>query len=68
VWLVILNTILKRKVPLEAAEFFRLNKERKLKIIDQVKRSVSGWRNVANMYQLPKDEQELMTIAFNKFL
>ena len=55
-------------VPLEVVEFFRLNKERGLKIIDQVKRSVSRWRNVAHMYQLPKAEQELMANVFNKFL
>jgi serine/threonine-protein kinase HipA len=55
-------------VPLEVVEFFRLNKERGLKIIDHVKRSVSRWRNVANMYQLPKAEQELMANVLNKFL
>ncbi|MFO7657397.1 MAG: HipA domain-containing protein [Bacteroidales bacterium] len=55
-------------IPLEVVDFFRLNKERGLKIIDQVKRSVSRWRNVANMYQLPKNEQELMANVFNKFL
>jgi serine/threonine-protein kinase HipA len=55
-------------VPLEVVEFFRLNKERGLKIIERVKRSVSRWRNVANMYQLPKTEQELMANAFNKFI
>lgn len=55
-------------VPLEVVGFFRLNKERGLKIIDQVKRSVSKWRNVANMYQIPKGEQEIMANVFNKFL
>ena len=55
-------------VPLEVVEFFRLNKERGLEIIDNVKRSVSRWRNVANMYQLSKAEQELMASVFNKFL
>jgi len=55
-------------VPLEVAEYFRLTKEGALKIIEQVKKSVSNWRNVANMYQLPKSEQELMAKVFNKFL
>jgi serine/threonine-protein kinase HipA len=55
-------------VPLEVVGFFRLNKERGLKIIDQVKRSVSRWRNVANMYQIPKAEQELMANVFNKYI
>jgi serine/threonine-protein kinase HipA len=56
------------EVPLEVVEYFRFNKERGLQIIDHVKRSVSRWRNVANMYQLPKAEQELMANVFNKFL
>ena len=55
-------------VPLDVVEFFRLNKERGLKIIDQVRRSVSTWRNVANIYQLPRAEQELMANVFNKFI
>jgi serine/threonine-protein kinase HipA len=55
-------------VPLEVVEFFRLNKERGLKIIDQVKRSVNRWQNVSNMYKLPKAEQELMASVFKKFL
>jgi len=55
-------------VPLEVVELFRLNKERALKIIDQIKRSVSKWRNVAHMYQLPKAEQEIMANVFNRFL
>jgi len=55
-------------VPLEVVELFRLNKERGLKIIDQVKRSVNRWRNVARMYQIPKVEQDLMANIFNKFI
>ena len=55
-------------VPLDLVEFFRLNKERGLKIIDRVRRSVSIWRNVANIYQLPRAEQELMANVFNKFI
>jgi serine/threonine-protein kinase HipA len=55
-------------VPLEVARFFRLNKERGLKIIDHVKKSVSRWRNVAHLYQLPKGELELMATVFNRFL
>ena len=55
-------------VPLEVAEYFRLTRERGLKIIDQIKRSVSRWRNVANMYQLLKSEQELMAKVFERFL
>jgi len=55
-------------VPLEVAEYFRLTKQSGLKIIDQIKRSVSRWRNVVNLYQLPKAEQELMANVLNRFL
>jgi serine/threonine-protein kinase HipA len=55
-------------VPLKVIDFVRLNKESGLKLIDQVKKSVSRWRNVANMYQLPKSEQQLMAKVFDKFL
>jgi serine/threonine-protein kinase HipA len=55
-------------VPMEVVDFFRVNKESGLKIIDQIKRSVSKWRNVATMYQLPKSEQDLMAKVFDKFL
>ncbi|HJZ39910.1 MAG TPA: HipA domain-containing protein [Bacteroidales bacterium] len=55
-------------VSLEVVDFFRLNKENGLIIIDQIKRSVSKWRKVANMYQLPKSEQDLMAKVFDRFL
>jgi serine/threonine-protein kinase HipA len=54
-------------LPLEVTEFFRLNKERALKIIEQIKKSVSVWRNVANKYKLSKPEQEMMANAFDRF-
>jgi len=53
---------------MEAAEFFRLNDESSLKIIESIRKSVKNWRNVANKYQLPKAEQELLANVFNKFL
>jgi serine/threonine-protein kinase HipA len=55
-------------IPLEIAEYFRLNKEIGLKIIEQNRKSVSNWRNVANKYHLPKSEQELMAKVFDRFL
>jgi serine/threonine-protein kinase HipA len=55
-------------IPLEVADFFRLNKEMGLKIIEQIKKSVSNWRSVANRYQLPKSEQALMAKVFERFL
>jgi serine/threonine-protein kinase HipA len=56
------------ELPLEVVEYFRLTKESGLKIIDQIKKSVSRWRNVATMYQLPKSEQDLMAKIFERFL
>jgi serine/threonine-protein kinase HipA len=55
-------------IPLEIAEYFRLNKEIGLKLIEQIRKSVSNWRSVANKYQLPKSEQELMAKVFDRFL
>ncbi|MCJ7446834.1 MAG: HipA domain-containing protein [Bacteroidales bacterium] len=55
-------------IPLEVVEYFRLNKESGLKIIEQIKKSVSNWRSVANKYQLPKSEQELMAKVFDRFI
>jgi serine/threonine-protein kinase HipA len=55
-------------LPLDVVDFFRLDREHGLKIIEQVRKSVSTWRSVANKYQLPKSEQELMAKVFNRFL
>src|SRR5450759_768638 len=55
-------------IPLDIIEFFRLDREHGLKIIEQVRKSVSTWRSVANKYKLPKSEQELMAKVFNRFL
>jgi serine/threonine-protein kinase HipA len=56
------------EIPLEVVEYFRLNKESGLNIIEQIKKAVSNWRSVANKYQLPKPEQELMAKVFDKHL
>jgi serine/threonine-protein kinase HipA len=53
---------------LEVADYFRLTNERGLKIIENIKKSVKNWRSVANRYQLPKSEQELMAKVFERFL
>jgi serine/threonine-protein kinase HipA len=55
-------------IPLDIVEFFRLDRDHGLKIIEQIRKSVSTWRNVANKYQLLKSEQELMVKVFNRFL
>jgi serine/threonine-protein kinase HipA len=53
---------------LEVAEYFRLTNDEALKKIENIKKSVKNWRNVANKYQLPKSEQELMAKVFERFL
>jgi serine/threonine-protein kinase HipA len=53
---------------LEVAEYFRLTDEEATRILDVTQRSVKSWRSVANMYQLPRSEQELMSKVFDKFL
>jgi serine/threonine-protein kinase HipA len=55
-------------LPLEVVEYFRLDKGNGLKIIDRIRKAVSNWRTIADKYQLPKSEQELMVKVFNRFL
>ncbi len=55
-------------VTLAVIDYFRLDKEKALSIIEQVKKSVSNWRIVANKHNLPRSEQDLMTIAFNRLI
>jgi len=53
---------------LEVAQYFRLIKDDALKIIEDIKKSVTNWRSVATKYQLPGSEQELMARVFDRFL
>lgn len=53
---------------LEVAGYFRLNNEDASKKIKNIKSSVKNWRNVANKYQIPKSEQELMSKVFERFI
>ena len=53
---------------LEITDYFRLTNENALKIIEDIKKSVTNWRSVANKYQLPGSEQELMAKVFERFL
>jgi len=39
-----------------------------MEVIVGIKKSVTKWRSVANKYQLPKSEQELMAKVFDRFL
>jgi len=53
---------------LEVAGYFRLNEKDALKVIEDIKKSVTNWRSFANKYQLPRSEQELMAKVFERFL
>jgi len=55
------------EIPLEIIDYFRLNRESGLKIIAQIRNSVTRWRSVANKYQLSRSEQELMKNVFERF-
>ena len=49
---------------LEVIEYFRLDKNKALEIIKNIKSVVSSWRDKANSFNIPKSEQELMAKAF----
>jgi serine/threonine-protein kinase HipA len=49
---------------LEVIEYFRLDKKKALKIIKHIKNVVSHWRSIANNFNIPKAERELMSKAF----
>ncbi|MGI6311715.1 MAG: type II toxin-antitoxin system HipA family toxin [Bacteroidales bacterium] len=55
-------------LPLKVLEYFRLNKDDGLIIIDRIRKAVTDWRRIANRYQLPKSEQEIMAKVFERFL
>ena len=55
-------------LPLKVEEYFRLVKEDGLIIIDRIRKAVNDWRRIANKYQLPKSEQEIMAKVFERFL
>jgi serine/threonine-protein kinase HipA len=55
-------------LPLKVVEYFRLDKDDSLIIIDHIRKVVSDWRRIANKYQLPKSEQEIMAKVFERFL
>lgn len=56
------------ELALEVADYFRVKKDEALVKIENIKSSVKNWRKVANKYQLPKSEQELMAKVFERFL
>ncbi|MHC1731058.1 MAG: type II toxin-antitoxin system HipA family toxin [Bacteroidales bacterium] len=53
---------------LEVIEFFRMDRDSGVKIIERLKESISRWRRVADRYKLPRSEQERMAKVFDRFL
>lgn len=49
---------------MKVARYFRLTDQKATKIIDHVKKSVAGWRLLAEKYKIPKAEQTMMAKAF----
>ena len=49
---------------LEVAEYYRINEKRAKEITQQVKKAVQLWQKIANLYKIPKNEQEFMRSAF----
>jgi serine/threonine-protein kinase HipA len=49
---------------LEVSEYFRLEKEKAEKIIEDIKSVVSEWKAIANKYDIPKSELLIMEKAF----
>ncbi len=52
------------ELALSVAEYFRLSKSKAESIITQIKKSVSRWQTLADKYQIPRQEQEQMSLAF----
>jgi serine/threonine-protein kinase HipA len=50
----------------EVAEYFRVNKNRAVEIVETTKKAVSDWRIYGKKFGISKEEQELMSSAFNK--
>jgi serine/threonine-protein kinase HipA len=62
------NNSLDLELPLEVIDYFRLDQAAALKIIDEIRTSVSKWRTIANKHKLLRSEQELMAKVFEKLL
>ena len=56
------------KLTLNVDKFFRLTQKDAKEIIGRVKNSVFNWRKIADRYQIPKAEQEMMSGAFSQAL
>ena len=51
---------------MEVHEYFRLNEEQAIQIINEVKKAVKNWRTIATKHGISKGEQDLKSLAFSK--
>lgn len=59
------NNALDFELALSVGEYFRLNEKQMIQIIDEVISAVNKWRLIADKIGIPKNQQSLMTKAFN---
>ena len=52
------------ELALEVAEYFRLDNSEAISIMDEVKRAVMTWPDIATQVGIPRAEQEMMAAAF----
>ena len=53
---------------IEVAPYFRIKNDKVKQIVESLKKVVSTWRIVASQYKISKNEQELMSMAFENGL
>ena len=53
---------------IEVAPYFRIKSNKAKQIVESVKKAVSTWRTIATRYKISKNDQELMSRAFENSL
>ncbi len=53
---------------IEVAPYFRIKNDKSIQIVESVKEAVSKWRTIATQYKISKNDQELMSRAFENSL
>jgi serine/threonine-protein kinase HipA len=53
---------------IEVAPYFRIKNDKAKQIVESVKKAVSTWKTVATQYKISKNDQELMSRAFENSL
>jgi serine/threonine-protein kinase HipA len=53
---------------LEVIEYFRMDRDSGIRIIERLEDTIHRWRRVAERHQLPGSEQDLMAKAFERFI